>query len=69
MRTHKEIIRAVGAQALHDALGLVDKLHTVKSWAQRDSIPAEHWKVMADKSFATLEELAEAAAAKRAEAA
>jgi hypothetical protein len=34
-------------------------IHTVRSWVQRNSIPAEHWKLFADKGWATLEELAE----------
>ncbi len=33
--------------------------HTVRSWIQRDSIPAEHWKLFADNEWAKLEELAE----------
>lgn len=65
MRTHQDIIRAVGAVGVHDGLGFIDKLNTVRSWIQRDSIPAEHWAAFAAKGWASLEELAEAAAEKR----
>lgn len=65
MRTHGQIIRAAGAQAIHDHLGLIGKLHTVRSWVQRDSIPAEHWAELARLNIATLEELADAADARR----
>jgi hypothetical protein len=66
MRTHADIINdAGGAAALHDKLGLLGKIHTVRSWGQRDSIPADQWKAIADAGLATLEELAEAAALKR----
>lgn len=68
MRTHADIIRdAGGPVAVHDGLGLEAKQHTVRSWLQRDSIPADHWKACALAGFATLDELATAAAAKRAE--
>jgi uncharacterized protein YjcR len=63
MRTHKEIIRAAGIDTLADHLGV--SVHTVRSWAQRGSIPAEYWAAMAKASIATLEELAAAAALKR----
>lgn len=33
-------------------------IHTVRSWAQRNSIPAEHWAWFAAEGHATLEELA-----------
>jgi len=67
MRTHAAIIKdAGGVRAFHDALGLTGKVHTVGSWRQRDSIPADHWKAIADLRFATLEELAEAAATRQA---
>lgn len=34
-------------------------VHTVRSWIQRESIPAEHWKLFADNGWGSLEELAE----------
>lgn len=62
MRTHAEIIRSRPASLVSDALGV--SLHTVRSWAQRKSVPAEHWAGVRDLGMATLEELAEAAAAR-----
>lgn len=62
-RNHRDVIKAAGAQRLSDALRV--SIHTVRSWALRDSIPAEHWRELADLSLATLEELADAAAARR----
>lgn len=64
MRTHADIIRPAEVEALASALGV--SVHTVRSWRQRDSIPAEHWKVLVGLGAATLDELADAAAAKRA---
>lgn len=62
MRTHAAIIRSRPASTISDALSV--SLHTVRSWAQRNSIPAEHWAGVRDLGMATLEELAEAAAAR-----
>jgi hypothetical protein len=66
MRTHAEIIRdAGGPQKVRDRLGLdPKKFETVKSWFVRDSIPAEHWRRLADEGLATLHELAVAAEAR-----
>jgi hypothetical protein len=57
MRDHAEIVKAAGIEAVADATGA--SIHTVRSWVQRESIPAEHWKLFADKGWATLDELAE----------
>ena len=57
MRDHPEIVRAAGVEAVAEATGA--SIHTVRSWVQRESIPAEHWKLFAYKEWATLEELAE----------
>lgn len=57
MREHDEIVRAAGIDAVAEATGA--SVHTVRSWNQRGSIPAEHWKLFADKGWATLDELAE----------
>jgi hypothetical protein len=57
MRDHPEIVRAVGVEAVAEATGA--SIHTVRSWVQRESIPAEHWKLFADNDWASLEELAE----------
>lgn len=59
MRTHARIIKdAGGALAVHDALALTDKLNMVRSWFQRDRIPAQYWRPLADRGLATLDELA-----------
>jgi hypothetical protein len=57
MRDHPEIVKAAGIEAVAEATGA--SIHTVRSWIQRESIPAEHWKLFAEKAWATLEELAE----------
>lgn len=64
MRTHAEIIRSRPAAEISQALDV--SLHTVRSWAQRKSIPAEHWAAIRDLGIATLDELAAAAATKEA---
>lgn len=62
--SHSEIIaRADGSAALARKIG--QDPNTVKAWKRTDSIPAPHWQAIADKGVATLQELAEAAAAKR----
>jgi hypothetical protein len=62
MRTHTEIVNAAGADRLAGLRRV--SLHTARSWAQRDSIPSEHWADIAQAKLATLEELAAAAAMK-----
>jgi hypothetical protein len=57
MREHDEIVRMAGVEAVAEATGA--SIHTVRSWIQRSSIPAEHWKLFADHGWATLEEMAE----------
>jgi hypothetical protein len=63
MRTHTEIIRKAGEEAVKAATQA--PINTVRSWAQRDSIPAPQWAAMVDAGFCTADELI-AAAAKRA---
>jgi hypothetical protein len=63
MRTHAEIIRAVGEGEIADLTGA--PILTVRSWAQRDSIPSKHWGLLVSKKHCTADELM-AAAAKRA---
>ena len=63
MRNHTDIIRAVGDSALADLTGA--SINTVRSWAQRDSIPSKHWAVLVSNEHCTADELM-AAAAKRA---
>lgn len=57
MRDHDVIVRAAGIEAVAEATDA--SVHTVRSWIQRGSIPAEHWKLFAEKEWATLHELAE----------
>jgi hypothetical protein len=40
--------------------------NTVRCWVQRNKIPDEHWKRFGDLDYATLDELAAYAAAKKA---
>lgn len=63
MRSHSDIVHAIGAQSLASLRGV--SLHTARSWAHRDSIPAEHWSSLVREGHASLEELAEAAAARK----
>lgn len=61
MQTHADIVKAAGtAEEVARARNV--SIHTVRSWIQRDSIPAEHWAAFASDGAATLEELAFAAA-------
>lgn len=64
MRTHADIIRNAGEDAVH-ALTRAS-IHTIRSWVQRDSIPAPHWVTLVTAGHATADELMAAAAAKRA---
>jgi hypothetical protein len=57
MRDHPEIVKTAGVDAVAEATGA--SVHTVRSWIQRGSIPAEHWKLFAERGWASLEELAE----------
>ena len=57
MRDHGTIVRAAGVEVVAEATGA--SIHTVRSWIQREGIPAEHWKLFADREWATLHELAE----------
>jgi hypothetical protein len=65
MRTHSQIVVAAGKPG-ELAMRRGVSVHTVRSWIQRDSIPGEHWAGFAADGHATLEELADAAASRRA---
>lgn len=66
MRTHQQIIvDANGPTAVAKAIGA--DVGLVKQWRRLDSVPAPYWNVLADRGIATLEELAEAAEARRLE--
>lgn len=62
MKTHKQIIQSTGAQSVIDRAGLGVTIHTVRSWQQRDGIPAQYWAALDASGIATLAELAAAAA-------
>lgn len=62
MATHADIITRTGTDAeVAQTLGV--NLHQVRDWRLRDSIPAERWHAIAKADMATLDELAEIAAA------
>lgn len=64
MRTHTDIVKAAGQpEAVGGVLGV--SRHTVRSWVQRDSIPADKWAAFAAQGWATLDELAQAVAFKK----
>jgi hypothetical protein len=69
MRTHSEIISAAGgATAVHRALRLEPhRIHAVRSWIQRGSIPAEFFADFVEAGFSTFEELGLSARQKRTE--
>lgn len=56
MRTHSEIVAAADCAKVAELRGA--SIHTVRSWGQRNSIPAEHWAAFLETGAATLEELA-----------
>ncbi len=64
MRSHSEIIRTVGEAAVAQLLNV--PALTVRSWAQRDSIPSKHWETLVSKEHCTADELMAAAAKKAA---
>lgn len=64
MRTHAQIVREAGSVE-EVALWRKVSVNTVRSWMQRDSLPAEHWAAFAREGKADLTELANAAASRR----
>jgi hypothetical protein len=60
MRNHTEIIRQAGEDAVVAATGA--GINTVRSWAQRDSIPAPQWAALVKAKLCKADELAIAAA-------
>lgn len=59
MRNHTDIIEPSRVDEI--ALATGKSAHTVRSWRQRGSIPAECWARLADMGVATLKELASSA--------
>lgn len=68
MRTHQQIIRDGGGyQALASKIDPSDPALSgrVRFWERRDSIPADQWNAVTSAGLASLQELADAAEAKR----
>ena len=72
MRTHKQIIADAGGP--HQVARLIQQgveadettlQKRVRAWDVSDSIPGEYWALLADKGVAGLEELAQAAGARK----
>jgi len=63
MRTHSTILREAGHDQIIALTGL--KATTVRSWDQRDSIPADVWSALVSAKLATWEELAAPVSRKR----
>lgn len=57
MATHSDIVRSAGRPE-EVALVCGVSVHTVRSWIQRDSIPADQWATFAERGFADLASLA-----------
>jgi len=64
MLSHAQIIDRAGGPSKVGRAIAADP-NTAKQWRRNDSIPAPYWEAMVKAEFATLDELAEAAAAKR----
>lgn len=60
MRSHSQIVRDITPPKIADLTG--SSIHTVRSWAQRDSIPSDHWLVLVSEGLCTGDELMRAAA-------
>ncbi len=68
--SHRDIIeRGGGPAAFGRAIEPPVEANTTKQWKRLDSIPKEYWRGIADAKLATLDELADAAASKRRDAA
>lgn len=65
MRTHSDIARTISANGTAAQLLGVSR-HTIRSWIQRGSIPADRWVQIVSLGWATLDELAQSAAARKA---
>jgi hypothetical protein len=65
MVTFLSIFERTGATEMARRIGFPDA-NTVHAWKRTDSIPAAYWKALAEAGIATLDELAEAAANRRA---
>ena len=64
MRSHSDIVKTVGPAEVAELTGC--PITTVRSWAQRDSIPSDHWLVLVAEKHCTADELMAGAARKAA---
>jgi len=55
MISHRDIIRSVGHAEVAEATGR--PITTVRSWAQRNSIPVSEWPVFVERDWATADAL------------
>ncbi len=55
MRNHTDIVKGIGPEVLAELTGA--PITTVRSWAQRNSIPSDHWLVLVSEDHCTAEEL------------
>lgn len=56
MRTHLEILKDAGPEAIHEK-GIAASLHTARSWLQREHIPPAAFDGFVAAGLATFEEL------------
>lgn len=59
MRNHTDIVKAIGPEVLAELTGA--PITTVRSWAQRNSIPSDHWLVLVSEKHCSAEELMQGA--------
>jgi hypothetical protein len=55
MRTHRDIVKALGHDRIASELG--KPVTTVRSWYQRNSIPANEFLTFVERGWATADEL------------
>lgn len=55
MRTHTDIVKAIGPEKVAELTGR--PITTVRSWAHRNSIPSDHWLTLVAKKHCTADEL------------
>ena len=68
MRSHEDIVKAVGASKLAARLpevGVQVGASTPQRWADRNSIPSQYWAALVSLEAATLPELAAGAGQRR----
>jgi len=64
MRSHTEIIEAVGVEPLAELTG--KSIHTIRSWKQRKRIPVDCWLLLVSEGAAGADELMSGVAQDRA---